>query len=96
MAKVSSYVCKHLNLLELPYEILQGIQNLTVKPSIAKELLPISNDDKRIKIANMVIKGNLNTKETWGLVNRINKGLFYFDKTDSSSNCIDVIYIGIP
>jgi ParB family chromosome partitioning protein len=92
IGKSSSYICKRLNLLDLPNELLQGIQNLSVKPSVAEEILPVHDYDKRKKIAKIVLKGKLNTKETRNLVNQVNSEPFYFDKKDSKSKCIDVLY----
>jgi ParB family chromosome partitioning protein len=92
IGKSSSYICKRLNLLDLPNELLQGIQNLSVKPSIAEELLPIHDDYKRKKIAKIILNDKLNTKETRDLVNQVNKEPFYFDKNDSNASSIDVLY----
>lgn len=92
IGKSSSYVCKRLNLLDLPFELLQGIQNLTIKPSIAEELLPIHDNNKRKELANMILKDKLNTKETRRMVYQVSKEPFYFDKNDSNAHCIDVLY----
>jgi ParB family chromosome partitioning protein len=92
IGKSPSYICKRLNLLDLPGELLQGIQNLSIKPSVAEELLPVHDDNKRKTIAKIILKDQLNTKETRDLVNQVNKESFYFDNSDSKSNCFDVLY----
>lgn len=92
IGKSSSYICKRLNLLDLPYELLQGIQNLTIKPSVAEELLPIRDESERKKISKMIIKGKLNTKETRDIVNQANNGSLNLDENDSKAKYIDVLY----
>ena len=92
IGKSPSYICKRLHLLDLPWELIQEIQNLTIKPSIAEELLPIHDDDERKKIAKMILKDRLNTKETRELVSHVNNASFNFDKNDSKSNYMDVLY----
>jgi ParB family chromosome partitioning protein len=92
IGKSPSYVCKRLNLLDMPYELIQGIQNLTIKPSIAEEILPIHDDNKRKKIAKMILKDNLNAKETRNIVKQNNNSDPGFAKSDLNSNYIDVLY----
>jgi ParB family chromosome partitioning protein len=92
IGKSPSYICKRLNLLDLPYELIQGIQNLTIKPCIAEELLPIHDDNRRKKIAKMIIKDRLNAKETRDIVKQANNKPLGFDENETNANYIDVLY----
>jgi len=92
IGKSPSYICKRLNILDLPYELIEGIKNMSIKPSIAEELLPIHDDNKRKKISKMILKQKLNAKETRDLVSHVNDGSANLDKSISESNYIDVLY----
>jgi len=93
IGKSSSYICKRLNLLELPSELLQEIQNSNIKPSIAEEILPIRHKEDRKEISKIIIKNKLSTKETRELVNNFKHRSLSYDKNNSETENIDALYI---
>jgi ParB family chromosome partitioning protein len=73
ISKSPSYVCKRLSILKLPVEMLESMQRSSIKPSVAEELIPIRDNQKRQFIAKLVIENGLSSRETRRLIKSIKK-----------------------
>lgn len=59
-----SYVSRRINLLNLPSDVVDSIINCTIQPSIAEELLSISDKSKRSELAELVSKRKISLRRT--------------------------------
>jgi ParB family chromosome partitioning protein len=69
IAKSSSYVSKRISLLDLPYDVIDRIQNREIRPSVAEELLRIQDQTKQSNLARMIAMRHLSLRMTRDLVN---------------------------
>ncbi len=68
-----SYIVKHMMLLELPRDVLAFITSQELNASSAQELLPIKNYSLQSKVAKMIVKKKLSSKDTRFLVNKLKR-----------------------
>ena len=62
IGKSSSYITRHIALLDLPNDILEKIRNKNLNPSVAEELLSIKDRDRQSYLGNLIHKRHLTVK----------------------------------
>ena len=62
IGKSSSYITRHIALLDLPNDILEKIRNKKLNPSVAEELLSIKDHDRQSYLGNLIHKRHLTVK----------------------------------
>jgi ParB family transcriptional regulator, chromosome partitioning protein len=68
IGKSISYVDKRLRLLELPLGIIEKISNSILSPTVAEELLPISQETKQTEVANIIYNEHLSVRKARKLI----------------------------
>ena len=63
LSKSSSYVSKRMKLLDLPEDVLQLLTESEISTTAGEELLSIQEKDKQSRIAKMVLKHSIPSKE---------------------------------
>lgn len=63
LSKSSSYVSKRMKLLDLPEDVLQLLTESEISTTAGEELLSIQEKDKQSRIARMVLKHSIPSKE---------------------------------
>ena len=82
IGKSTSYVDRRLRLSTLPETVLQKVADSLLNVSIAEELIPIDNDNRRSELADLVCKRRMSIKQVRRLIK---------DSDDSVYNYSDVI-----
>jgi ParB family chromosome partitioning protein len=68
IGKSVSYVDKRLKLLELSPEVIEGISNSLISPSVAEELSVIDDANTQKELARIALKGKISSRQTRKLV----------------------------
>ncbi len=95
ISKSKSYVCKRLLLLDLPAEILEGVQNYQLNSSVAEEIASVKDKEKQIEVFEQVINKNLTARETRELTKSTANSVYVFKQEDleDSTNETDMAMI---
>ena len=73
IGKSASYVDKRIGLLISPSELIEGVSNHTLSPSIAEELKPITNKIVLHDFVELVNKTHMSSKKARNLVKEYRK-----------------------
>jgi ParB family chromosome partitioning protein len=73
IGKSVSYITKRINLLNLPWDVLQSIRNNKIETSTAEELLSIKDKDKQSMLANLISDRRLSMRATRKLVRNLDE-----------------------
>jgi ParB family chromosome partitioning protein len=63
LGKSASYIDKRIRMLTFPENIIQSISNNEIKPSLAEELLPIKEKEHQSKLAELIKKRKLSSRQ---------------------------------
>lgn len=63
LGKSASYIDKRIRMLTFPDTIIQSISNNEIKPSLAEELLPIKEKEHQSKLAELIKKRKLSSRQ---------------------------------
>jgi ParB family transcriptional regulator, chromosome partitioning protein len=63
LGKSASYIDKRIRMLTFPDTIIQSISNNEIKPSLAEELLPIKDEEHQSKLAELIKKRKLSSRQ---------------------------------
>jgi len=63
LGKSASYIDKRIRMLTFPDTIIQSISNNEIKPSLAEELLPIKEKEYQSKLAELIKKRKLSSRQ---------------------------------
>jgi ParB family chromosome partitioning protein len=68
IGKSPSFITKRIALLHLPIDVKEKINNSSLNPSTAEELLSIKDSEKQSELANLIAKRHLSTKRVREIV----------------------------
>jgi ParB family chromosome partitioning protein len=71
LSKSTTYICKRINLLELPKDVMELISKSEINVSIGEELIPIADKHAQSKLAELIQEKNLSSR----MVRKIVKGV---------------------
>lgn len=77
VGKSPSYIDKRVRLLDLPANILDLICDSSIKASTAEELLPIKEEKKQSKLANLAHNNNLSSRDIRELIKEVKRNEVY-------------------
>ncbi|HJS64396.1 MAG TPA: ParB/RepB/Spo0J family partition protein [Nitrososphaeraceae archaeon] len=63
LGKSASYIDKRIRMLTFPESIIESISNNEIKPSLAEELLPIKEKEHQSKLAELIKKRKLSSRQ---------------------------------
>ena len=63
LGKSASYIDKRIRMLTFPETIIESISNNEIKPSLAEELLPIKEKEHQSKLAELIKKRKLSSRQ---------------------------------
>ena len=63
LGKSASYIDKRIRMLTFPDTIIESISNNEIKPSLAEELLPIKDEEHQSKLAELIKKRKLSSRQ---------------------------------
>lgn len=63
LGKSASYIDKRIRMLTFPENIIESISNNEIKPSLAEELLPIKEKEHQSKLAELIKKRKLSSRQ---------------------------------
>jgi ParB family transcriptional regulator, chromosome partitioning protein len=89
IGKSVSYVDKRLKLLELPPEVIEGISNSLISPSVAEELSVIDDANTQKELARIALKGKISSRQTRKLVKEF-KDSSIFDENSPIHSVADM------
>ena len=89
IGKSISYVDKRLKLLELPREIIEGISNSLISPSVAEELSFIDDENAQKDLARTAIERTISSRQARNLVKEF-KASSIFDENSPISSVADM------
>jgi ParB family chromosome partitioning protein len=84
LGKSPSYIDKRIRLLDLPAKILDSILKSSICASTAEELLSLKDTRKQTRLALLVTKSNLSSRQTREIVKDIKRHSIYDYDRDSS------------
>ncbi len=85
IGKSVSYVDRRLRLLDLPKEVLEKVLSSYLSVSAAEELLPLHNHNRQSKLADLISKKRLSTKQVRELISAHDESVY------DTSDVIDFI-----
>jgi ParB family chromosome partitioning protein len=81
IGKSTSYITKHIALLNLPDDVMEAIRNSSLKPSVAEELLSIRDSSKQSRLGSLIVKRHLSINNVRDLLK--NDSLYYHKNSDT-------------
>jgi ParB family chromosome partitioning protein len=74
LGKSAAYVTKRIMLLDLPSEVTKAINESSIRPSVAQELLYLEKQDEKSKLAKLIIERHLTIKSVRSVVKELSHG----------------------
>ena len=86
IGKSVSYVDRRLRLLDLPKEVLEKVLSSYLSVSVAEELIPLHNHNRQSKLADLISKKRMSTKQVRELISTHDESVY------DTSDVIDSIH----
>ena len=80
IGKSVSYVDRRLSLLKLPKEVQEKVLSSSINIAAAEELIPIHDESKQSKLADLISRKRMSNKQVRQLINDLNDSIY--DSTD--------------
>ena len=82
IGKSPSYIDKRVRLLELPPKVIDSVSSFSIHASTAEELLSLKDTDKQYKLANLIKRKHLSSRDTRRLIKEArNETVYDYDNT---------------
>ena len=79
IGKSPSYVTKRIELLDLPYEVIQSVAASIVSPSIAEELHTVKDQTKQSELAHLIAQRHLSLRRARKLIDQANQNEYVLE-----------------
>jgi ParB family chromosome partitioning protein len=83
IGKSASYVDRRLQLLELPKEVLEKVDDSELNVTAAEELIPIHDEIKQSKLAGIISRKRLSVKDVRNLIQENQNSVYAVDSNDA-------------
>jgi ParB family chromosome partitioning protein len=83
IGKSASYVDRRLQLLELPKDVLEKVDDSELNVTAAEELIPIHDEIKQSKLAGIISRKRLSVKDVRNLIQENQNSVYAVDSNDA-------------
>ena len=90
LGKSVSYVDKRIRLLDLPPDVLESLSKGSLSPSIGDELLPLKEKEQQSKLAELIKKRKLSSRQVRSLKSEMKSSGNPYDVLDFQTKIIDI------
>ena len=90
LGKSASYIDKRIRMLTFPETIIESISNNEIKPSLAEELLPIKEKEHQSKLAELIKKRKLSSRQVRMLKDEMKNSEHPEEIFDFQSKIVDI------
>src|SRR5206468_5913024 len=81
IGKSVSYVDKRLRLLDLSPEIIEGVSNSKINPTIPEELLYVHDENKKSELVNLAQEKHLSSRKVRAIIKDYKESVYDFNTT---------------